>query len=151
MYWKVRFANLLNKSNCRFNVLRRTSGSLQSHRLSPLLDSASWGNNRAPSNQQQRRQWSDSGATAVQFRIVCSLSGPDMKFTFFLFSIRILDNFRFSPNFEMGWFPIRNLDNFRFSPNFEMGWFRQQSYFGQLEIQSEFRNGLIPNSDFGQL
>ena len=32
---------------------------------------------------------------------------------------RVLDNFRFSPNFEMGWFPIQILDNFRFSPNWE--------------------------------
>ena len=56
------------------------------------------------------------------------------------FPIRILDNFRFSPIFElsvqmaypmrilqedicfveMGWFPNRILDKFRFSPNFEL-------------------------------
>ena len=34
---------------------------------------------------QNIHQWSDSrsdsGATAVQFRIVCTLSGPDMKYS----------------------------------------------------------------------
>ena len=95
-------------------------------------NSASWYDNREPSNRQQKQQWSDSGATSVQFRIVYILSGPDMKFTFFLFSILILDNFRFSLNFEMGWF-------------------RQHTYFGQVYIQSEFWKGLIPNSDFGEV
>ena len=37
------------------------------------------------SRRQQERQWSDSRsdsvATAVQFRIVCTLSGPDMKYS----------------------------------------------------------------------
>ena len=49
-------------------------------------------------------------------------SGPDMKY-----SIWIFNTFRFTLNFdysvqmvEMGWFPIRILDDFIFSPIYEL-------------------------------
>ena len=61
--------------------LRRKTKAPNSHRWSPLswfclLRRRPW-----PSNRQQERQWSDSGATAVQFRIFCTLSGSDMKYS----------------------------------------------------------------------
>ena len=99
-------------------------------------------------------QWSnsrsDSRATAVQFRIFCTLSRSDIKYSPVKWqqewqwsNSNSISNclyplwawhgrFTFFYFVKMGWFPIRILDNFRFSPNFKMGWFRQQSDFGQF-------------------